>query len=153
MPRCEPALWFKGLTLIALVASAALLFLSISKSCFLQQYIAPKLFKNSSKRQRMLWSLLADLPATGLLFIVGISIAPQIFYTYYLSLFPDLPLQWVLKPMSSVNEWLEHLQTKPDQSMAQHATTILFWTLILSTLLNSLFHGLLSASCSTARNS
>jgi len=98
-------------------------------------------------------SLLADLPATALLFIVGISIAPQIFYTYYLSFFPDLPVQWVLKPMSSVNEWLAHMDTELDQSMAQHATTILFWTLIFSTLLSGLFHGLLSSPCSTARSS
>ncbi len=70
-------------------------------------------------------------------------IAPQIFYTYYQFIFLDLPVQWVIKPIT-VDKLLERFSLRPDGSIADHLASFTLWVLIFNTAIQWLHHTVLA---------
>lgn len=70
-------------------------------------------------------------------------IAPQIFYTYYQFIFSDLPVQWVIKPIT-VDKLLERFSLHPDGSIADHLASFTLWVLIFNTVTQWLSHTILT---------
>ncbi len=66
-------------------------------------------------------------------------IAPQIFYTYYQFIFLDLPVQWVIKPIT-VDKLLERFYLRLDGSIADHLASFTLWVLIFNTVIQWLSH-------------
>ena len=74
---------------------------------------------------------------------VFLSIAPQIFYTYYQFIFTDLPLQWVIKPIT-VELLLDRISLGSDASIAQHLAGFTLWVLMLNAVMQWLSHAVLA---------
>lgn len=58
-------------------------------------------------------------------------ISPQIYYMYYLTLFPDLPLQWVIWPIETPLTAISYLFFQGPQNLSAHSQGLLGWSLIL----------------------
>lgn len=119
-----------GLAVLAGVAATGLLFVSVKKGEYLHRVITQRLFAFQRQRVSHGVALLLDLCATALLFMIGISLAPQLFYTYYQTIFQSLPAQWVIAPVWTLSFWQERIFLEPNDTMADQAIAILFWTLI-----------------------
>ena len=66
-------------------------------------------------------------------------ISPQVFYTYYQVIFLDLPVQWVIKPIS-VDKLLERFSFRLDGSIADHLASLALWVLLSNTAIQWLSH-------------
>lgn len=86
-------------------------------------------------------ALLIKLGASLFLFAALITIAPQAYYLYYLALFPDLPVQWVIRPGQSAVVVLEVLTFTGNPSYAAVFTGVTGWTIIIGILLGHVLHG------------
>ena len=81
-----------GLTVWAAILIIALLWLSDAKSHGIASII---LNIDRAPRFHFGIALIGDFALTSLLFLIWYSLAPQLFYLYYLIVIPGLPVQWV----------------------------------------------------------
>ena len=78
-------------------------------------------------RERPVW--LRILGAL-ILFWLFVWVSPQVYYTYYRMIIPDLPLQWVIWPPASPVEALRMLIFSGPQNLSAHGQGLLGWALI-----------------------
>jgi len=64
-----------------------------------------------------------------LIFWLAISLAPQLYYSYYLLVFDALPIQWVLRGVP-FSDFL-HLMRVADGSLADHFTGAVLWMMLV----------------------
>ena len=83
-------------------------------------------------RDRPLW--LRILGAL-VLFWIFVWASPQVYYTYYRMIIPDLPLQWVIWPPASPVEALRMLVFSGPQNLSAHSQGLLGWALIAAPFL------------------
>ena len=114
--------------LIVLTSLLVLLLIGVSrlKSTWLQQ-----IYRTRSVNGMAMLSL--DLLLTTLLFVLGITMVPQLHYSYYHLLF-ELPHQWVIKPLSIADVW-HILRVPTGASLATHATGLCGWWLLMLVVL------------------
>jgi len=87
-------------------------------------FAARRILKNQSVWIRVVGALV--------LFWLFIWVSPQIYYTYYLTIFPDLPLQWVIWPPESPTVAFQYLLFQGPHNLSAHSQGILGWSLILA---------------------
>lgn len=63
---------------------------------------------------------------------VFVWVSPQIYYTYYRMIIPDLPLQWVIWPPPGPVEALRMLIFQGPQNLSAHSQGLLGWALIIA---------------------
>ena len=88
-------------------------------------------------RNRAPW--LRILGALTLLWLF-VWVSPQIYYTYYRMIIPDLPLQWVIWPPPGPGEALRMLIFSGPQNLSAHSQAVLGWALIALPFASRLFH-------------
>lgn len=72
----------------------------------------------------------AGAAATALaLYAAAYVVSPQLFYTYYRTIFAGLPAQWVIDPPRQLARLGEAALLPPADSIADHGAGVLFWTL------------------------
>ncbi len=71
------------------------------------------------------------------LFWLFLWLSPQIYYTYYLAIFPELPLQSVVKTPPSPLRVLRILTFTEGFTLSAHSQAIMGWCLIASALLRT----------------
>ena len=64
------------------------------------------------------------------LFWVFVWVSPQIYYTYYRMIIPDLPVQWVIWPPPRPGDALAMLFFQGPQNLSAHSQGLLGWSLI-----------------------
>lgn len=64
------------------------------------------------------------------LFWIFVWISPQIYYTYYRMIIPDLPLQWVIWPPPPPGEALRMLIFSYRSNLSAHGQGVLGWAVI-----------------------
>lgn len=57
--------------------------------------------------------------------------SPQIYYMYYRTIIPDLPLQWVIWPPPNILDPAAMLAFQGPQNLSAHSQGLLGWSLIL----------------------
>lgn len=80
-------------------------------------------------------ALLANLALIPLVFATLLPLVPQIFYQLYRFLFTGLPQQWVLSALFDWSPFWRSIALAPGSSLSEIATGLLFWSLILPSLL------------------
>lgn len=78
-------------------------------------------------RDRPVWLCLAG---ALFLFWVFVWVSPQVYYTYYRMIIPDLPLQWVIWPPTRPLEALQMLFFSGPQNLSAHSQGVLGWALV-----------------------
>ncbi|MEM9045280.1 MAG: hypothetical protein AAGC81_11325 [Pseudomonadota bacterium] len=69
------------------------------------------------------------------LFWLFVWISPQVYYTYYLTLFEGLPIQWVIWPPASPVEAFGLLFFQGPQNLSAHSQGLLGWSLLAISLI------------------
>lgn len=64
------------------------------------------------------------------LFWIFVWVSPQIYYTYYRMIIPDLPLQWVIWPPNTPGEALRMLIFSYRANLSAHGQGVLGWAVI-----------------------
>jgi len=77
--------------------------------------------------------LAADLLASAALMAGAVGLSPQIYYSYYRLVLPDLPAQWVLSGWAALETLLRQARLLPDASLADHLVGLTFWSLLVTT--------------------
>lgn len=85
------------------------------------------------------WAII-DMAAGLALFAVGFSAAPQVFYTFYRMIIPDLPQQWVIKGWVDWDRLSGIARLSSDAALADHTAGITLWSIIPFTLWLHLRH-------------
>ena len=75
--------------------------------------------------------ILIRLSGALMLFWVFVWVSPQIYYTYYRMIIPDLPLQWVIWPPASPVDALRMMVFSGPQNLSAHSQGILGWVLLV----------------------
>lgn len=75
------------------------------------------------------------VPGALALFWVFVWVSPQIYYMYYRTIIPDLPLQWVIWPPPGPWEALRLMIFQGPQNLSAHSQGLLGWSLFLASLL------------------
>jgi hypothetical protein len=75
--------------------------------------------------------ILIRLSGALILFWVFVWVSPQIYYTYYRMIIPDLPLQWVIWPPASPVDALRMMVFSGPQNLSAHSQGILGWVLLV----------------------
>ena len=113
------------------VLTSLLVFLLIGVSRFKSSWLQ-RVYRTRSANGVAMLSL--DLLLTLLLFVVGVTIVPQVHYSYYHLLF-ELPQQWIIKPLSIADIW--HILSVPKgASLATHVTGLCGWWLLMLVVLS-----------------
>lgn len=115
-----------ALVLVAVLAGLALVLLSVRKTRALRQ---------AFMRRATLAPAALDLVATVLLGLGALALAPQLFYTYYRRLIPDLPAQRVIEGLPSAGRLRDLARPLANGSLAEHAAALALWTLLIACLL------------------
>lgn len=76
--------------------------------------------------------ILIRLSGALILFWVFVWVSPQIYYTYYRMIIPDLPLQWVIWPPASPVDALRMMVFSGPQNLSAHSPGILGWVLLVA---------------------
>ena len=76
-----------------------------------------------------------DLLLTIVLFVIGLTLIPQLHYMYFTLLLDNLVQQWVIKPISLAKVW--HIMLVPrEASLALHAEALSGWWLLMLVVLS-----------------
>jgi hypothetical protein len=89
------------------------------------------LFRFASYRLLRNKPILIRLSGALILFWVFVWVSPQIYYTYYRMIIPDLPLQWVIWPPASPVDALRMMVFSGPQNLSAHSQGILGWVLLV----------------------
>ena len=115
-----------GLVVLSAALILALFWLSAAKSAALYR-------AGAKLRVPSLVVLATDLVASAALMAGAVWLSPQIYYTYYRLLLPDLPSQWVLSGWVAVETLGWQVRLSPDASLADHLVGLTFWSLLVTT--------------------
>ncbi len=96
----------------------------LSLFLFLSMLLAARLLL----RKRAVWVRILGALA---LFWLFVWLSPQVYYMYYRTIIPDLPLQWVIKPPRFPGNGLGYLFFQGRQNLSAHGQGVLGWCLIL----------------------
>ena len=91
--------------------------------------------KNERLRRQGVWLLLADPPLTLLLFALCQSLAPQIYYLYYLQILENLPWQWVIGLAPPVTDLWDLLIFRERNNLSHHSRAALGWLMLVIALI------------------
>jgi hypothetical protein len=94
--------------------------------CVVCIFFCYQLIKNKSLLIRLLISI-------GVFFLF-VWLSPQVYYTYYLMIFDDLPFQIVIKQPPSPWALIQLLTFQSKVSLSDHSKAILGWVLIIMAL-------------------
>jgi hypothetical protein len=121
---------------VMLVALSTCAVLATALCCLVKSIWFEQRFCDRSTFRPLRWigAYVLDLTTTLVLLWGAITVAPQLFYTLYVSVIPGLPRQWVAKPIDVVT-LTEFLRLTPADSMA----TLLVGVMMLSILVASIF--------------
>lgn len=72
------------------------------------------------------------IPGALVVFWVFVWVSPQIYYTYYRTIIPDLPLQWVIWPPPWPVEAVWLLIFQGPQNLSAHSQGLLGWSLVVA---------------------
>ena len=109
-----------------LIGCVLLVFYRLTKSWILKS-------TNSTLAVKGLYCLI-NIVIVAVVYLLFLTAAPQVFYTYYQIIFPDLPVQSVIKPIP-LAKMLELITISKNASMADHLAGFTFCVLITNTLL------------------
>ena len=78
---------------------------------------------------RLLWRVPIWVRVLGALclFYVFVWVSPQVYYTYYRMIIPDLPLQWVIWPPPEPSKALKMLVFQWRDNLSAHGQGLLGW--------------------------
>lgn len=82
-------------------------------------------------RRLPVWARIAGALAMLWIFVW---VSPQVYYTYYRMIIPDLPLQWVIWPPPGLVEALQMLIFQGPQNLSAHSQGLLGWALIAAAI-------------------
>ena len=68
-------------------------------------------------------------------FWVFVLVSPQIYYTYYRMIIPDLPLQWVIWPPAAPLDAAVLMIFQGPQNLSAHSQGLLGWALVVLALI------------------
>ena len=121
---------FGRVGLIALTVLLVLLLITLSqlKSRWLQH--APRTWSGSGVTM-----MVFDVMLTTLLFIMALTLVPQLYYSYYQLLFEGLPQQWIVKPLPLASIW-HSVRVPREASMALHTIGLCGWWLLIVVVLS-----------------
>ncbi len=77
--------------------------------------------------------LAADLLASAALMVGALGLSPQVYYSYYRLIVPDLPAQWQLPGWAVSESPLRQAYLAPGASLADHLVGLTFWSLLVMT--------------------
>ena len=83
-------------------------------------------------RERPVWLRVAG---ALILFWIFVWVSPQVYYTYYRMIIPDLPLQWVIWPPPWPGKAVLMMAFSGPQNLSAHSQGILGWALVLAPFL------------------
>lgn len=121
-----------GLTILSSSMALLLLIFVLWKSRTLHRVV---------KTQGVEWPLTSrwlflDITTTIVICLIALWLAPQIHYTYYQMIIDSLPMQWVVGGGLDFHQLLRLAILRTDGSIAEHATGIVIWVCVLSSVLN-----------------
>jgi len=119
------------LILIVIVLVCGLSYLCIAKTELLYQRLR---HWHRHKGSRIAILAISDILMTLAIFWLGLSLAPQIFYLLYITLFDYLPLQWIAKFMG-LNEFLALLRIEKTDNLRTLVTSVMLQSLLISSTL------------------
>jgi hypothetical protein len=91
------------------------------------------------------WYIKLGIAILGFYFFAWLS--PQVYYTYYLVLFEELPNQWVISAPPSINDIVHLVTFSGPQNLSAHSQAVLAWGMICTGQLSQL-----SRRCRNAAN-
>ena len=82
--------------------------------------------------RRSLWQAPSLVRLLGglVLFYIFVWISPQVYYTYYRMIIPDLPLQWVIWPPPEIGKALRMLVFQWRDTLSAHGQGLLGWGIL-----------------------
>lgn len=107
---------------ISVALGFAALSLSLAKTRWLQSRWPPAA------------ALALDLAATPALFWAGYALAPQLYYSFYQTIFERLPRQWVTRNFWDLSPLRLAASLPETADLATQGAGVAFWTVILATL-------------------
>lgn len=83
---------------------------------------------------RLLWRapFWAQVLGASILFYVFVWVSPQVYYTYYRMVIPDLPLQWVIWPPPEPTKALKMLAFQWRDNLSAHGQGLLGWGMLVA---------------------
>ena len=121
---------------LALITTTLLLLILIA-SWFATSFLIKKYARSTAVLKISV--LLFNLLLTVAVYQLCLSIAPQLFYTYYQFIFTDLPVQWVVKPIT-LERLIDRVSLTSGASIAQHLAGFTLWVLLFNTTMQWLIH-------------
>jgi hypothetical protein len=92
-------------------------------------------FKSRALGQSSPWvTIPLDIIAGMLIYLLALWLSPQVFYTFYQTIFTDLPVQIVIKSPFDLNRLQQILIPVKDGSLANHLASIGFWAVLPFTI-------------------
>lgn len=88
-----------------------------------------------ARRLRRRWPLWARVLGGLALFWLFVWLSPQVYYSYYRMIIPDLPLQWVIWPPREPFRPLQMLVFSYRPTLSAHGQGILGWAILLAAAL------------------
>ena len=86
-------------------------------------WLAVRITRKSGRLVRIIASLV--------LFVLFVWLTPQVYYAYYIMVFDDLPVQWVIKTPPSPAELGRLLIFAGSDNLSAHSKGILGWLILL----------------------
>jgi len=87
----------------------------------------------------MLLAVIVNGMLVLILYWVALSLVPQLYYTIYLQIFPNLPSQLVVKGLIPIKEFIGLLVFSEKPSLSNHAAGLLGWILIVNAAMQWLY--------------
>ena len=75
------------------------------------------------------WIIPLDIIIGWALFAVVYSVSPQVFYTFYSFIFPDLPQQWVISGPVAVDRLQAALDLRGNRNLSDDLAGVTFWAI------------------------
>jgi len=120
---------------VMLVALCTCAVVATALCCLVKSVIVKRRFYKAATFDTIRWVglFVVDLTATFALLWGAISIAPQLFYMLYVTVFPELSSQWVAKPVD-LGTLLKFLKLSPAESMATLIAGFMMWTILTGSI-------------------
>ncbi|MEJ6397101.1 hypothetical protein [Yoonia sp. 208BN28-4] len=92
-------------------------------------WIAQKLTPTFAKLPFLAAAILHSVAALAI-FAVIYGVSPQVFYSFYQIIFPDLPAQWVISPATALSRLGDAIDLITAPNLSDDIAGLTFWTLI-----------------------
>ncbi len=117
------------------VALAILTLLLLLCACYVSWHITGAVLRRVQvgKAVAVIGGLLNGV-AVLVMYWLFLSMVPQLYYTVYLQIFPDLPLQWVVRGLIPLDTFHATLIFREQPSLSVHAAGLLGWVLFVNSI-------------------